>query len=94
MIPRMKRLARPTGMDRDEKSPHERDQICSEHNWIGPVGMRVRVEGGCGVGSVRDPFVVESDGNGKGDYVCDVEGENGDAEADGDDAASDGVAKV
>ena len=94
MISQMKCLARPTRADGDEESPHKRDQDCSEHSGIGPVSMRVRVEGGRGVGSVRDPFVVESDGNGKGDYSCDVEGKNGDAEAEGDDAASDGVAKV
>ena len=94
MITQMKRLARPSRVNGDEKSPRKRDQYCREHDWIGPVRMRVRIEGGRGVGSVRDPFVVEADGNGKGDYNCEVESENGDTETEGDAAASDGVAKV
>ena len=90
----MKRLARPTRADSDEDGPRKRYQDGSEHNWIGPVSMRVRMEGGGGVGSARDPCMVETDGDGKGDYSCDVEGENGDAETEGNATAADWVAEV
>lgn len=84
----MKFLARPGGANSDEDSPLKRYQGSDEHDKIGPVGMPCWLEGGRGVGSTRDPFTVEAEGNGKGDYRCGVECENDDVKAAGDDVAA------
>lgn len=81
-------LACPGGANSDENSPLKRYQGGNEHDKISPVGIPGRLEGGRGVGGFRNPFMVESEGNGKGDNRRKVEYDNGDLKATGDDAAA------
>ena len=90
----MKRFVRPCGANSDEDGPLKRYQGGNEHDKIGPVSKPIRLEGGRGVGGFRDPFIVEAEGNGKDDYRCEVEREDGDVEAGGDDAAAAREARI
>lgn len=84
----MKFLACPGGTNSVENGPLKRYQGGDKNNKISPVSMPGWLEGGRGVGSARDPFMIEAEGYGKGDYRCGVECENGDVKAAGDDAAA------
>ena len=90
----MERLARPRWADSDEPGPEKGDQDGSEHDAVGPVGMIDRLERGGRVGGAGDPFAVEAERDGEGDYGCEVDGEDGDAEDEKTASASDGNMEV